>query len=50
MDVALLDSLVILFALVYYAFLSFVYLIRAHERNELELKLASIFSLQLIPL
>jgi hypothetical protein len=49
MDVALLDSLVILFALVYYAFLSFVYLIRAYERNELELKLATIFSLQLIP-
>ena len=49
MDRILLDSLVILFALIYYAFLSFVYLIRAHERNELELKLATIFSLQLIP-
>jgi len=49
MDRILLDNLVILFALVYYTFLSFVYLIRAHERNELELKLAPIFSLQLIP-
>jgi hypothetical protein len=49
MDGIFLDNLVILFALVYYAFLSFVYLIRAHERNELELKLAPIFSLQLIP-
>jgi hypothetical protein len=49
MDGIFLDNLVKLFALVYYAFLSFVYLIRAHERNELELKLAPIFSLQLIP-
>jgi hypothetical protein len=49
MDRILLDNLVILFALIYYVFLSFVYLIRAHERTELELKLAPIFSLQLIP-
>jgi hypothetical protein len=49
MDGVLLDNLVILFALVYYAFLSMVYLIRAHEHTELELKLAPIFSLLLIP-
>jgi len=49
MDWVLLDNLVILFALFYYAFLSTVYFIRAHERTELELKLATIYSLQLIP-
>jgi hypothetical protein len=49
MDGILLDDLVMLFALIYYAFLSIVYLIRAHERSELELKLAPIYSLLLIP-
>jgi hypothetical protein len=49
MDLILLDNLVILFALVYYIFLSTVYLIRAHERSELELKLAPIYSMLLIP-
>jgi len=48
MDI-LLDNLVILFALVYYAFLSTVYFIRAYERSELELKLVPIYSLLLIP-
>ncbi|HVP23648.1 MAG TPA: hypothetical protein VMS77_07025 [Conexivisphaerales archaeon] len=38
-----------LFALVYYAFLSIVYLIRALEQSELELKLAPFFSLLLVP-
>jgi hypothetical protein len=37
------------FALIYYAFLSTVYIVRAHERSELELKMAPIFSLLLIP-
>jgi len=49
MDGALLDDLVVLFALIYYIFLSTIYLIRAHERGELELKLAPIYSLLLIP-
>jgi hypothetical protein len=49
LDKVLLDNLVILSALIYYAFLSFVYLIRARELSELELKLAPIYSLLLVP-
>ena len=49
MDRVLLDNLVMIFALIYYAFLSIVYLLRAYERSELELKLAPIYSLLLIP-
>jgi hypothetical protein len=49
MDGVLLDNLVVLFALIYYAFLSAVYLIRANERSELELRLAPVYSLLLIP-
>ena len=42
------DSLFIFFALLFYAFLIVVYLLRAHQ-SELEWKLSTVFSLQLIP-
>ena len=44
----LIDNLVFLSALVYYAFLSIVYLLRAHE-SDLEWKLSPVFSALLIP-
>ena len=49
MDEILIDNLVIFSAIIYYAFLCIVYLLRAYERNKLELMLAPIFSLLLIP-
>ena len=49
MDAILIDNLVIFSAIIYYAFLCIVYLLRAYERNKLELMLAPIFSLLLIP-
>ena len=49
MDGGLIDSLVVLFAVVYYAFLILVYLVRAHDLSDFELKLAPLFSAQLIP-
>ncbi|MDH5771044.1 MAG: hypothetical protein OEZ25_07150 [Candidatus Bathyarchaeota archaeon] len=49
MDGALIDDLVIFFALVYYALLMVVYLLRAHELSELELKMSPVFSALLIP-
>jgi hypothetical protein len=49
MDAVLLDNLVVFFALVYYAFLFLVYLLRAQELTKLELKLSPVFSIQLIP-
>ena len=49
MDFILIDNLFIFFSLVYYAFLIFVYLIRAHELTELELKMRFVFSALLIP-
>ena len=49
MDGVLIDNLVVFFAVVYYVFLVIVYLVRAHDLSELELKMAPIFSLQLIP-
>ena len=49
MDAVLLDNLVVSFALVFYAFLFLVYLFRARELTELELKLSPVFSIQLIP-
>ena len=45
----LIDNLVIFFALVFYAFLVVVYLLRAKQLEELEWKLSPVFSLQLIP-
>ena len=43
------DYLVIFFALVFYAFLIAVYLLRARQLEEMEWKLSLPFSLQLIP-
>ena len=49
MDRVLIDDLVLFLALVYYAFLVIVYLVRAHDLSDLELKLAPIFSILLVP-
>jgi hypothetical protein len=49
LDGAFVDYLVIFFALVFYAFLIAVYLLRAHKLEEMEWKLSLPFSLQLIP-
>ena len=43
------DYLVIFFALVFYAFLIVVYLLRARQREEVEWRLSLPFSLQLVP-
>jgi len=48
MDRVFIDYLFIFFALVFYALLIGVYLLRAHQ-SELEWKLSTVFSLQLIP-
>ena len=48
MDGVLIDNLVLLFALVYYAVLVVVYLLRARE-SELEWKMSPVFSALLIP-
>jgi len=45
----LIDNLVIFFALVFYALLVVVYLLRAKQLEKLEWKLSPVFSLQLIP-
>jgi len=49
MDKILIDNLFVFFALIYYAVLVVVYLLRAHELPELELKLSPVFSALLIP-
>ena len=49
MDAALLDDLVVFFALVFYAFLFVVYLLRARELSKFEFKLRIAFSVQLVP-
>jgi hypothetical protein len=49
MDAALLDNLVVFFALAFYAFLFVVYFLRARELSEFELKLRIAFSAQLVP-
>ncbi len=49
MDSALVDHLVVFFALVFYAFLFIVYLLRARELSGLELRLRIPFSLLLVP-
>jgi hypothetical protein len=46
---ALLDNLVVFFALVFYAFLFVIYVLRARELSNLELKLRIAFSAQLVP-
>jgi hypothetical protein len=49
MDAFLVDNLVVFFALVYYALLFVVYLLRAQELTKLEWKLSPVFSVQLVP-
>jgi len=46
---AVIDSLVILFAVIYYAFLCLVYILRGFGKDKWELALASAFSVQLGP-
>ena len=49
MNRVLIDDLVFLFSLVYYVFLVVVYLLRARELSEAEMRLGALFSAQLIP-
>lgn len=49
MDAVLVDNLVVFFALVFYAFLFVVYLLRARELSKFEFKLRIAFSAQLVP-
>jgi hypothetical protein len=49
MDAVLIDNLVVFFALVFYAFLFTVYLLRARELSKLEWKLSPVFSALLVP-
>jgi len=49
MNAILLDNLVVFFALVFYAFLFVVYVLRARELSRLEWKLRIAFSAQLFP-
>jgi hypothetical protein len=48
-DELLIDNLVVFSAVIYYAFLCLVYLLRAYERDKQELMLAPIFSFLLVP-
>lgn len=48
-DEVIIDNLVFVTAVIYYAFLSIVYILRAYEKDKQELMLAPIFSLLLIP-
>jgi len=49
MDEVLIDNVVVFFAIIYYAFLCIVYLLRAYERDKLELMFAPVFSFLLVP-
>ena len=49
MNRVLVDDLVFLFSLIYYAFLVVVYLLRARELSDAEMRLGALFSAQLIP-
>lgn len=49
MDGLFIDNLVVFFAVVYYALLVVIYLLRAYEKSELELKMSPVFSAQLVP-
>lgn len=49
MEQALVDNLVMFFALTYYLLLVIVYVLRAHEKSRLEIRLGPLFSVQLIP-
>jgi hypothetical protein len=49
MEAVLIDNIVVFFALLFYAFLFTVYLLRARELSKLEWKLSPVFSALLIP-
>jgi hypothetical protein len=49
MDLFLIDYLVVLFALVFFAFVSAIYLMRFLGRSKLESKLSLFLSVQLVP-
>ena len=49
MDQAFIDNLVFFFALAYYLLLVVVYVLRAHEKSGMEIRLGPLFSAQLIP-
>jgi len=49
MDKILIDNLVIFSAIIYYAFLCLIYLLRVFERDKQELMLAPVFSFLLVP-
>lgn len=49
MNEILIDNLVVFSAIIYYAFLCVVYLLRGYRRDKLELMFAPIFSILLIP-
>ena len=49
MEQALTDSLVVVSAILYYAFLCLIYLLRAFKRDKQELMLAPVFSFLLVP-
>ena len=48
-DEILIDNMVVFSAMIYYAFLCIVYLLRAYERDKLELMFAPVFSVLVIP-
>ena len=49
MDQAFIDDLVFFFTLTYYLLLVVVYVLRAHEKSSMEMRLGPLFSAQLIP-
>jgi len=49
MDEVLIDNLVVFSAIIYYAFLCIVYLLRAYKCDKLELMFAPVFSVLLVP-
>jgi hypothetical protein len=49
MDQAFIDNLVFFFSLAYYLLLVVVYVLRAHEKSSMEMRLGPLFSAQLIP-
>jgi hypothetical protein len=49
MDQVFIDDLVFFFALIYYLLLVIVYVLRAHGKSSIEMKLGPLFSAQLVP-
>lgn len=49
MEQTLIDNIVVVSAILYYAFLCLIYLLRAFERDKQELMLAPVFSFLLVP-